>query len=78
MKCAEILALTLSVKPRDIPMHATRLDRRKQSSFGYWLLYNPSKFGNSSTTEIPDITGMQELICPSLFLFCLNSSKLEQ
>jgi len=59
MKCAEMLAIILAVKPRDIPMHDTRLDRSKQTAFGYWLLYNPSIFGNSSNTDIPDITGMQ-------------------
>jgi hypothetical protein len=55
MKCAEIFATIL----HNIPMCDTRPDRSNLTAFGYWLLYNPPIFGKSSTTEIPDITGMQ-------------------
>jgi hypothetical protein len=64
-----MLAIILAVKPRDTPMHDTRLHRSKQTAFGYWLLYNPSIFGNSSTTDIPDITGMQRRIWPPLLFY---------
>lgn len=56
---AEILATVLGVELRHVPTHDARLDRNKQTAFGYRLLYNPSITGNSATTEIPDIIGMQ-------------------
>jgi hypothetical protein len=58
IKSAEILAVILGVEVQVIPFHDAKLDKDKQTTFGYRLLHSLSILGNSSTIEIPDITGM--------------------
>jgi hypothetical protein len=58
IKSADILTVIMEVEVQVITFRDARLGKSKQITFSYRLLHSLSILGNSSTTEIPDITGM--------------------
>jgi hypothetical protein len=60
IKFSELLTVIMEVQVKFTSFQVARLGKGTQTTLGYRLLHSPFTLANSSTIEIPDITGMLE------------------